>query len=180
LKPARAESIDKEGVQRFAGRGAFISTVYDFSPRNLLIKQGRMRNTWVKIFLASLWCVCVYRAVTQSIVHDEDSSTPSKPDFLIRARPFSKVQFFGIRLSPMAFFIRRPPTLRAQVFQTGLDQLRRTFIRSGLSPATTSRRSSASRLSRTRLSGDAGLPSRRAMSSFMVGGDRKNRTKLAV
>ena len=30
-----------------------------------------MRNTWVKIFLASLWCVCVYRAVTQSIVHDE-------------------------------------------------------------------------------------------------------------
>ena len=71
MKPARAESIDKEGVQRFAGRDAFISTVYDFSPRNLLIEQGRMRNTAVKIFLASLWCVCVYRAVTQSIVHDE-------------------------------------------------------------------------------------------------------------
>ena len=30
-----------------------------------------MRKTAVKIFLASLWCVCFYRAVTQSIVHDE-------------------------------------------------------------------------------------------------------------
>jgi len=30
-----------------------------------------MRNTVVKIFLVSLWCVCVYRAVTQSVVHDE-------------------------------------------------------------------------------------------------------------
>ena len=34
-------------------------------------RRSRMRSTLVKILLASLWCVCVYRAVTQSIVHDE-------------------------------------------------------------------------------------------------------------
>ena len=29
------------------------------------------RETWLKVFLGALWLVCLYRAITQSIVHDE-------------------------------------------------------------------------------------------------------------
>ena len=29
------------------------------------------RETGLKVYLAALWLVCLYRAVTQSIVHDE-------------------------------------------------------------------------------------------------------------